>query len=170
MNTKLISLLLALMSIYVFAPEKQTGQEFVDEAGGYKLTLSGDWHPVAYTDAVGRSKTEFVYRERDEGLLRINKESLKRRSVADIIRNELEGLKLCQPGVTVGSDEVFAGEMLVGRRVAFCYIEGSRWVAATYYFLEDGDSVWILRFTGRMGFLDANRDVTDRMARSFCPM
>ena len=170
MNTKLISALLALVSICLVAAANQSDQEFVDRAGKYRITLTGDWRPVAYTDAVGRAKTEFVLRERGEGLLRINKESLNRRSTADIIRNELEELRLCQPSVTVGGDGDFVGGMLAGRRLAFCYIEGNHWVAATYYFLEDHDAVWILRFTGRMGLLDANRDLTDRIARSFCPM
>jgi hypothetical protein len=170
MNTKLMLMTLALMSACVFAAAGQSDREFVDEAGKYKITLTGDWRPVTYTDAVGRTKTEFVFRERGEGLLKINKESLNRRSTADIVRQELETLKLCQPGVIEGGDEVFAGGMLTGRRLAFCYVEGNRLVAATYYFLEDRDSVWVLRFTGRMGLLDANRDDTDRIARSLCPM
>jgi hypothetical protein len=170
MNTRLISLMLALMFTCVLAAAQHSDRQVVDEAGMYKITLTGDWRPVTYIDAVGRTKTEYVLCERGEGLLKINKESLDRRSTADIVRQELESLKLCQPGVIVGGDEVFAGAMLTGRRLAFCYIEGSRLVTATYYFLEERDSVWILRFTGRMGLLDAKRDETDRIARSFCPM
>lgn len=170
MNTRLLSLMLPLMFTSVFAAAQQADREFVDEAGRYKITLTGDWRPVTYTDAVGRTKTEYVLCERGEGLLKINKESLDRRSTADIVRQELESLKLCQPGVMVGGDEIFVGGMLAGRRLDFCYNEGSRLVAATYYFLEERDSVWILRFTGRMGLIDAKRDETDRIARSFCPM
>ena len=170
MNTRLISLMLALMCTCVFAAAQQADREFVDDAGRYKITLTGDWRPVTYTDAVGRTKTEYVLRERGEGLLKVNKESLDRRSTADIVRQELESLKLCQPGVMVGGDEIFVGGMLAGRRLDFCYIEGSRLVTARYYFLEERDSVWILRFTGRMGLIDAKRDETDRIARSFCPM
>ena len=170
MKTKLISMMLALMFTCAFAAAQQSDREFVDEAGKYKITLTGEWWPVTYTDAVGRTKTEFVLRERTEGLLKVNKESLNRRSTADIVRQELQTLKLCQPGVIEGGDEVFVGGMLAGRRLAFCYVEGSRLVAATYYFLEDRDSVWVLRFIGRMGLIDANRDETDRIARSLCPM
>ncbi|HET9528739.1 MAG TPA: hypothetical protein VFQ92_00190 [Blastocatellia bacterium] len=169
MKYKLVSMMLALITIYFVAPAKQAAQEYVDEAGRYKIALIGDWRPATYTDAVGRTKTEFVYGERSEALLRINRESLNRRSLDDIIRKEMEGLRLCQPGVTVTADEKFDGGLLPGRRLAFCYFEGNRWVAATFYFLRDRDTVWILRFTGRMGLLDANRDMTDQIARSFCP-
>jgi hypothetical protein len=171
MNTRLFSLmLLALISVYVVGAANQSDREFVDQAGKYRITLVGDWRPVTYTDAMGRTKTEFVCRERSEGLLRVNKESLNRRSPADIARKAMEELKLCQPAVMVGGDEEFVGGALPGRRVAFCYIEGNSWVAATYYFLEDRDAVWILRFTGRMGVLNASHDIMDRMARSFYPM
>jgi hypothetical protein len=160
----------ALVAIYAVASAGHSGQEFVDEAGKYSITLAAGWQPVTYTDAIGHAKTEFIYRERGEGLLRISKEDLQDRSLADVVRMEVEGLKLCQSGVTVGGDEEFLGVRLAGRRLAFCYIEGSRWVAATYYFLEDRGAVWILRFTGRMGVLDTMRTTTDQIARSFCPL
>jgi hypothetical protein len=166
----LASLLLTFVVPYVLTANVQSDREFVDEAGRYKITLTGEWRPVTYTDSVGRKKTEFVYRERNEGLLRISKESLNGCSLADVSNKELEGLKLCEAGVTVGGDKEFDGGVLKGHRLAFCYVEGNRWIAATYYFLEDRDDVWILRFTGRMGLIDTYRDMTDSMARSFFPL
>ncbi|HSE99127.1 MAG TPA: hypothetical protein VLD57_12740 [Blastocatellia bacterium] len=170
MSARLLSSILAFMCICVVAAAQQPDQRFVDEESGYRLTLAADWQPVTYTDALGRKRTEFVCRERKEGLLSITRESLNRRSISDLVRKEVEGLELCQAGVTVSGNEVFTGGMLSGRRLAFCYVERGRRVAATYYFLEDRDSVWILRFTGRMGFIDAQRDATDLIARSFCAM
>lgn len=173
MKTGLISILSSILAFslsYAVATAGQSPQEFVDKAGNYKITLTGEWRPVNYTDAAGRKKTEYVYGERREGLLRISRESLAGISLADISSKELEGLKLCQSGVTVGKDEPFEEGILKGRRLAFCYIEGSRWVAAIYYFLEDRNVVWILRFTGRMGLFDTNPDLTDSVARSFFPL
>ena len=170
MNTRLILLMLALICTCIFAAAQKPDREFIDEAGKYKITLTGDWQPVTYSDAVGRTKTEFVLCARGDGLLKVNKENLNSRSTGDIVRQELESLKLCQPGVIEGGDQRFVGGALAGRRLAFCYSEGSGLVAATYYFLEERDSVWILRFTGRMGLIDANRDETDRIARSFRPL
>jgi hypothetical protein len=86
--------MLALITIYFVASARQAVQEYVDEAGRYKIALIGDWQPATYTDAVGRTKTEFVYGERGEALLRINRESLNRRSLDDIVRKEMEGLRL----------------------------------------------------------------------------
>ena len=166
-----LSLLVAMCvaCVCLVAAPAQTGRQFVDEGGKYKITLAAGWEPVTYTDAVGRRKTEFVYGVRSEGMLRVSRERLDRRPLADIIWKEMRDLRLCQPKVDVAGDEAFEGGMLAGRRVSFCYVEGGRWVAATYYFLEDLDAVWILRFTGRMGSLDTNRGETDLMARSFCP-
>lgn len=171
MKTNLITVAsLMLAFIIVIATAGQSDKEFIDETGRYKITLAGEWRPVSYTDAAGRRKTEFVYGQRSEGLLRISKENRGDSSLADISRKETEGLKLCQSGVTVAGDEPFEGGILRGRRLAFCYTEGNRWIAATYYFLEDHNTVWILRFTGRMGLLDANRDLTDATARSLFPL
>ena len=71
----------------------QNGQEFTDPAGQYKLTLIGDWRAVSYNDAVGRPKTEFVYRDRSEGLLKITRESLPG-ALTDFVRQEEENLKV----------------------------------------------------------------------------
>lgn len=65
--------------------------------------------------------------------------------------------------------EPFEGEAVNGIRIAFYYIEGSRQAIGKYYFLEDANAVWILRFTGRAGSLDKRPGITDRIARSFRP-
>jgi hypothetical protein len=65
--------------------------------------------------------------------------------------------------------EPFEGDAFAGMRIAFYYIEHGRRATGVYYFLEDANAVWILRFTGQVGSLDANRDATDEIARSFRP-
>ena len=79
------------------AAEAQSGSEFTDPAGRYKLSLIGDWRAVSYNDAVGRPKTEFVYRDRSEGLLKISRETLSG-SLADAVRQEEENLKIYRSG------------------------------------------------------------------------
>ena len=76
----------------------QSSQDFVDKEGKFKLSLVGEWRPVSYSDAVGRQKTEFVYRDRSEGLLKVSKETLAG-SLADLIRQEEENLKIYRSGV-----------------------------------------------------------------------
>lgn len=145
---------------------RQGGQEYVDPAGHYKLTLMGDWRAVSYNDAVGRQKTEFVYRDRAEGLLKISREPLAG-SLADVVRQEEETLKVYRAGFEGSSVEPFSGGALSGMRLSFFNTEGGRKVANTYYYLQDKNAVWVLRFTGKRGVLDAARNLTDQMARSF---
>ncbi len=142
-------------------------KEYTDPGGKFKILLIGDWRPVSYSDAVGRQKTEFVYRDRSEGLLKITRESLGSRAVADMVREEEETLKVYKGGLEITGQEPFGGGPLKGIRLSFFYVEGGRKFAATYYYLQDGDGVWVLRFVGKRGAVDTIRNITDQMARSF---
>jgi len=147
----------------------QAGQEFADKEGKFKLTLVGDWKAVSYNDAVGRQKTEFVYRDRSEGLLKISREALTG-SIADMIRQEEENLRIYRSGFEGASREPFGGGKLSGIRLSFYSVDSSRRTANTYYYLQDKNAVWVLRFTGKRGSLDAIRNQTDQIARSFQPL
>jgi hypothetical protein len=147
----------------------QSGTQFEDPAGKYKITLLGEWRAVSYNDAVGRPKTEFVYRDRREGLLRISKESLGGGSLESTVRAEEENLRTYRLGFERAATEPFGGGPLRGLRFSFFATEGGRPVASTFYYLEEGGSVWVLRFTGRRGSLDMNRNLVDQIARSFQP-
>jgi hypothetical protein len=144
----------------------QNGQEFKEPAGQYKLMLSGDWKAVSYNDAVGRPKTEFVYRDRREGLLKISRETLPG-ALSDFVRQEEENLKIYRSGFEGSASEQFGGGSLNGIRLSFFSTEGNRKMANTYYYLQDKSAVWVLRFTGKRGALDTVRNLTDQMARSF---
>ena len=164
---RLLALLFAA-GIVIFSNSAATALADKEYDGGkFKILLIGDWRPVSYSDAVGRQKTEFVYRDRSEGLLKITKETLGSRSVADTAREEEETLKVYKAGLEITGNEPFGGGSLKGIRLSFFYVEGARKFAATYYYLQDGDSVWVLRFAGRRGALDQIRNITDQMARSF---
>ncbi|HEX8185758.1 MAG TPA: hypothetical protein VF747_13425, partial [Blastocatellia bacterium] len=56
----LLYLTAVLVGVCSIAARAQSGQEYEDSAGKFKLMLIGDWKPVTYSDAVGRQKTEFV--------------------------------------------------------------------------------------------------------------
>ncbi|HMG32325.1 MAG TPA: hypothetical protein VKM94_00190 [Blastocatellia bacterium] len=144
-------------------------QEYNDPEGKYRITLSGDWKAVSYSDAIGRQKTEFVYRDRSEGLLKITREKLNG-PVSDVARQEEENLKIYRAGFERSGNESFGGGNLTGIRLSFFSTDGPRKTANTYYYLEDKDTVWVLRFSGKRGTLDTNRNVTDQIARSFKPM
>jgi hypothetical protein len=145
----------------------QADREFIDKANGFKITLVGNWRAVPYTDAVGRQKTEFVYENRDQGLLRVTRENLRGSALQDVVRREIDDFTLCYSCVFTGQD-AFAGDSLSGIRVALYYVEGDRRIVGTFYFLQDKEAVWILRFNGRTGSPGMARDTTDTMARNFC--
>jgi hypothetical protein len=158
-----------LVGVCAIAGSAQSGQEFTDPAGKYKLLLVGDWKAVTYSDAVGRQKTEFVYRDRSEGLLKITRENLGG-TLADMVRREEENLRIYRSGFERSANEAFGGGALSGLRLSFFSTDGGRQNANTYYFLQDKDGVYVLRFTGRRGSLDTNRNISDQVARSFRPM
>lgn len=149
------------------ATASQTGQDFADPAGKFKLKLFGEWRAISYNDAVGRQKTEFIYRDRSEGLLKIARESLSGGSLSDLVRQDEESLKIYRSGFDRSASEPFGGGTLSGVRLSFYSTDGGRQTANTYYYLQDGNTVWVLRFTGKRGSLDINRNICDQIARSF---
>jgi hypothetical protein len=163
----LLLLTATIVSAFPIVGLSQSGSEFEDPAGKFKISLLGEWRSVSYSDAVGRPKTEFVYRDRREGLLRISKESQAGGSIENMVRNEEQNLKSYRPGFERASTEAFGGGALRGLRFSFFHAEGTRQIASIFYYLEDGNSVWVLRFVGKRGSLDANRNIIDQMARSF---
>ena len=144
----------------------QNGKVYEDKTNGFRITLIGDWRAVSYNDAVGRQKSEFVYRDRSEGLLRITREGLGSRSITDVEHEEEESARAYRAGFELADKETFGGGVLRGMRLAYYYVESGRKLAATMYFLQDGNQVWELKFTGKRGVLDLIRNVTDEMARS----
>ncbi len=160
---------IALMIVCAVFGMAQSKGVFIDRANRFNITLSERWRSVNYTDAVGRERTEFVLGQRNDGLLRISRDRLGGRTLARVVDKELEDLRSYDGKYLLADREPFEGDSLRGIRIAFYYVEGSRQAAGTYYFLEETDEVWILRFTGRVGLLDVSRDTTDQIARSFRP-
>lgn len=159
----LISVLVSTCSVAMAQAER----EFMDKANGFKITLAGDWRALPYTDAVGRQKTEFVWDNRVQGLLRITREDLRGSPLPNVARREIENFALCYSCVFTGQGE-FSGGSLSGTRVALYYAVGNRRMVGTFYFLQDKEAVWILRFNGQAGSPAMAPEITDSMARSFC--
>jgi hypothetical protein len=103
-------------------------------------------------------------------LLRIAKENLGGRKASDFLRDEEETSRVYKGGFEIIAKEPFGGGALTGMRLSYHYLENNRKLTASYYFLEQGDTLWILRFTGKRGSLDTNRNLTDQLARSFRPL
>lgn len=167
-SRRLLSLIVGLMVLGSVA-EAQSGAEFIDKEGKFKLTLVGDWKAVSYSDAVGRQKTEFVYRDRSEGLLKVSRENLSG-SLSDLIRQEEENLRVYRSGFEGANRETFGGGKLSGVRLSFYSVDSGRRNANSHYYLQDKNAVWVLRFSGKRGALDSIRNLTDQIARSFQPL
>lgn len=161
-----ICVVMVMFAVTAIAQSKGT---FIDASNRFSVTLSDGWQAASYTDAFSRGRTEFVRGQRDEGLLRISRNSLGGRTLDQVVDRELEDLRFYSGKYLLSGREPFEGAALDGMRIAFYYIENGRRATGTYYFLADPSAVWILRFTGQVGFLDANREVTDEIARSFRP-
>ena len=144
----------------------QDGHPYEDTTGGYKLSLYGDWRAVQYNDAVGRAKTEFVFRDRSEGLLKISSQRLEG-TLANMVQSEEESQRIYRAGFERAASETFGGGALSGMRLSFYTTEGTRQLAHTVYFLQDKNTIYILRFSGKRGVLDRNRNLSDQVARSF---
>jgi hypothetical protein len=147
----------------------QDGQAYVDKSGGYKLSLYGDWRALNYNDAVGRAKTEFVFRDRAEGLLKISSQPLEG-ALATMVQAEEENQRVYRAGFERSASEPFGGGTLTGMRLSFYTTEGPRQLAHTIYFLQDKNTVYVLRFMGKRGVMDRNRNLSDQVARSFQPL
>lgn len=167
MNRKTLLLLVVISFSLCVATMAQSELEFTEKTDHYRITLVDNWRPLAYTDSLGRQKTEFVFQQRDQGLLKIGKAGLEGMSLSNLVQNDLEDLKLRVACVYIGQ-EIFRGGQLNGIRVALYYFEDNHQTAGTYYYLQEDANVWILRFTARGESPGMARKITDRMTRSFC--
>jgi hypothetical protein len=168
MNYKTLALLAVMAGLAAAArTSAQSGTVYADTVNRYKILVIGDWRAVSYSDAVGRPMTDFVYRDRSEGLMKIVRENLGTRSLSDFAQDEEESMRIAHAGFERGETEEFAAGDLHGLRMSYFYMQGSKPIAVTNYFLKDGNQLWALRFTGKRGILDQIRNVTDEMARSF---
>ncbi len=145
----------------------QSETEYIDKANGFKIKLTGNWRAETYTDAVGRQKTEFVCERRSLGVMRITRADLRGVPLRNLARKEIANFELCNSCVTTGLEK-FAGDSLSGIRVTVQYAEGNRQLTATFYFLQDKNAVWALKFNGEAGVPGMSLSITDTLARSFC--
>lgn len=167
MNKKPLFILLIIAPFMISNLPGQSDREFIDKARNFKILLVSDWKPFSYTDAVGRQKTDFIFRNRREGLLTITREELLGRSLSDRVKFDLDDLKL--NNVCFYTDkEAFESGHLTGFRIMAQYTEGGRKLISTSYYLEDGDTVWILRFKAEADSPSLALEITDKIARSFC--
>jgi hypothetical protein len=135
----------------------------------YVVTLpSSVWHLVGEPDEI-HQHTEFIYGDRNDGFLRIRKETLPEGTdLREFALQDLNQKERFLPGyIGGGKEEKFQGR-LSGVTISFEYtLAGKPMTGRTYYLQADSHTVYALRFTGMRDKLAQIRNQTDLIARSF---
>jgi hypothetical protein len=128
---------------------------------------SPTWRLVDEPDELHQN-AEFVYGDRNDGYLRIRKETLEEGlDVKEFAKRDQDQKERFRPGYVDGKDDTFTGR-LSGRTVSFEYTAAGKPMAGrTYYLQGDSRTVFVLRFTGMRDKLLRIRNQTDLIARSF---
>ena len=154
----------------VFATSSSSQEQTYSSAKvDYVVSLpSPVWHLVGEPDKI-HQHTEFIYGDRNEGFLRIRKETLPDgTTVGEFARQDLDQKERFLPGYIGGKkEEAFSGR-LNGVTISFEYTQaGKPMTGRTYYLQADSHTVYALRFTGMRDKLARIRNQTDLIARSF---
>lgn len=142
-------------------------QTYSSGKGDYIIDLpSATWRLVDEPDDV-HQHTEFIYGDRNDGYLRIRKETLEQgltiRGFAD--RDQDQRTRFL-PGFVNGKVDSFTGRMS-GVTVSYEYTNAGKSMSGrTYYLQGENNVVYVLRFTGLREKLLRIRNQTDAIARS----
>ena len=111
---------------------------------------------------------EFVYGDRNDGYLRIRKETLDEGlTVSEFARRDQDQKVRFLPGYVNGKEDSFTGRM-TGVTVSYEFTQaGKPMVGRTYYLQADERTVYALKFTGMRDKLPRIRNQTDQIARTF---
>jgi hypothetical protein len=110
---------------------------------------------------------EFVYGDRNDGYLRIRKETLDEGlTVKEFAHRDQDQKERFRPGYVDGKEEDFPGR-LSGVTMSYEFTQAGKPMAGRSYYLQgDSRTVYVLRFTGMRAKLLPIRNQTDLIARS----
>ncbi|MBI3948933.1 MAG: hypothetical protein HY314_00540 [Acidobacteria bacterium] len=133
------------------------------------MTLREGWQPVISKDGAGNTVVDFVFDNREQGLLRIRERRRDRdMTPEEFARREQETSLRFLPGFTQGSIEPFSNRNYPGTALSFDFTFGGRPKTARYYYLKiDPNTFYVMQFEGNPQVLRTIRNRTDLMARSF---
>jgi hypothetical protein len=128
---------------------------------------SSTWRLIDEPDEI-HQHAEFVYGDRNDGYLRIRKETLEEGlDIKEFARRDQDQKERFRPGYVDGKDDPFTGR-LPGRTVSYEFTQAGKPMAGRSYYLQgDSRTVYVLRFTGMRDKLLKIRNQTDLIARSF---
>ena len=154
-------LVLAIGSLFAGFAAAQT-RTFSENGVEYTFEIPEErWKVVSRTPHMN-----LVYGTPREGDLEIRKIAAPAdKPMIDVMKDEEEKLQFLQ-GFVAGKDERFNGA-LSGSIYNYEFVRSGRPMAGRFYYLRDGDSVYVLRFTAYTNNLRSLRTQTDMIARTF---
>ncbi|MEO5860317.1 MAG: hypothetical protein ABIR33_15390 [Pyrinomonadaceae bacterium] len=157
---KLLSVALAVLT-FAAAGLAQNRTTFADPTVEFTFEIPDDKWKV-----VGKAPVNVVYVTANDGDLEIRKLTLPaNKPLAELMKSEEEKLQFLR-GFVAGKDENFGGA-LRGSVYNYEFVSSGRGKAGRFYYLRDGDTVYVLRFTAYTDKLRSLRTQTDMMARTF---
>lgn len=161
--------LIAAFGSAAASPPSAPAQEhsYTSAKGEYIVDFpSATWKLVDEPDDV-HQHTEFVYGDRNDGYLKVRKESLEQgTTIQEFAHRDLDQRERFRPGFVIGKEEPFRGRMS-GVTASYEYTNAGKPMAGrTYYLQGESNTVYVLRFTGMRDKLSSIRNQTDLIARS----
>lgn len=164
-------LIICLFALLLAADVRLTSaqaQNFTNASVEYALELpSPAWRVVAQPDGMNQN-LEFVYNDRQDGHLRIRRETVEAAMTTQSLaqRDQDQRLRFI-PGYVEGQTQNFAGR-LRGTLTTYEFTSGGRPMSGLIYYLQsDNRTIYSLHFTGASDKLLRIRNQTDAIARSF---
>ena len=158
---KPILLLLAVVLLFAGSAAAQTTRAFSEAGVEYTFEIPDERWKV-----ITKSPTNVVFGTAREGDLEIRKLTVTAsKPMIDVMKDEEVKLQFLQ-GFVAGKEETFSG-LLRGNVYNFEFVRSGRPMAGRFYFLRNGDTVYVLRFTAYTNNLRSLRVQTDIMARTF---
>ena len=163
MNGHYKKLLFIALAVFTFAAvgAAQNRTTFSDATVEFTFEIPDDKWKV-----VGKAPVNLVYTTANDGDLEIRKLTLAaNRPLAELMKAEEEKLQFLR-GFVAGKDDNFSGA-LRGSVYNYEFVSSGRGKAGRFYYLRDGDTVYVLRFTAYADKLRSLRTQSDMMARTF---
>ncbi len=155
-------LLIFAIGIFAFASAASAQRTtFSDAVADFTFEIPDEKWKV-----VGKAPVNLVYTTANDGDLEIRKYTLAaNKPLAELMKSEEEKLQFLR-GFVAGKDENFSGA-LRGSVYNYEFVSSGRGKAGRFYYLRNGDTVYVLRFTAYTDKLRSLRTQTDMMARTF---
>lgn len=167
MKKTLLSLAMLIAAAVVLSSTAAAQSEtFSDPNVDYTFVLPDAKWRKTVTPSATNPNVEYVYGDRVFGRFEVRKiNAPQSEMLANVVRDEDQKLQFLM-GYTPGKQENFSGK-LRGVIYNFEFVKGGRPMVGKFYFLRDGDVVYVLRFEGRKDSLNSIQNQTDSIARTF---